>query len=111
MREMEADVLQRSGCFPTAALLPVNKQKYWSAKYNISLSAPERSGDAPDLREQRGGCCIPARCTVTCREAHLKEKEAWITPGPDLPSSLINPSSLLSLSLSAIGLFVLFFFF
>lgn len=37
MREMEADVLQRSGRFPKAALLPVNKQKYWSAKYNISL--------------------------------------------------------------------------
>lgn len=55
MREMEADVLQRSGCFPKAALLPVNKQKYWSAKYNISLSAPERSGDAPDSREQWWG--------------------------------------------------------
>lgn len=54
MREMEADVLQQSGCFPKAALLLVNKQKYWSAKYNVSLrrmSAPERRWTP----ESRGG--------------------------------------------------------
>lgn len=59
MREMEADVLQRSGCFPKAALLPVNKQKYWSAKYNISLRRLSGSGDAPDSREQRKGMLRP----------------------------------------------------
>lgn len=56
-------------------------------------------------RAEQGMLCA-CEMTLTCREAHLKEEEAWITPGSDLPSCLINSCSLLFLS--GIGLFVLF---
>lgn len=106
---MEADMLQRSGRFPKAALLPVNKQKYWSAKYNISLwrmSALEmrwtqasRGGDVVSLWDAHW----PAGKPTWRRRRHGSHQSqicprVWLTP---VPSSLYQVSAF----------FVLFFFF
>lgn len=97
VREMEADVLQRSGCFPRAAMLLVNKQKYWSAKYNISLQRTSPPGDVLDSGEERQhpGHVHP-HLQGSPPEADGGMDGQW---GSHLPSCLINFCFFLSLSL------------